>query len=669
MIVCADNYYWYKDKKIPLYTGNKEYIIYEPDPSVLSKGSEILYEDDLITSSRNTPLKWGIIPKGANLVTKKILYRSTSYFIARTDSVELIDSVDAFVTNKFYVKLKQSEDVEILHQMATLYDVEFLGSHTLKDWYTMRCKEDAQYDALEMANIFYESGKFGASEPELMSPILPACVNDTHFNLQWNLNNSGTYGEDYNGIDINYCHARTITSGSDDVIIAVYDSGVDTIHPDLNIHPVSFDTYTATSPARINGYHGTACAGIIAGQSNNNLGISGIAPSCPIMSISIHNQANPEQIANGFIFAADNGCSVISCSWSYYVLSEFIDNAISYALENGRNGLGCVVAFASGNDNSRHINYPANCDERIIVVGAMSPCGQRKSLTSCDGENWGSNYGVELDVVAPGVSIPTTDRTGTEGKNSTDYILGFNGTSAACPHVAAIAGLLLSINPYLTTIDISNIIESTAQKIGNYTYSIEDNRPNGQWNKKVGYGLVDAYAAILQAKTKYIQNKTYQSGNNIVEKYSEIIVGHSVTNNVPYGDVLLEIGSDVTFKAIDKVILKPGFHAQSGCKLHIVIDTPNLLQSDVVPQCVASRPYSTPANNTGLGNEAITSNHFENIESEMIQSTSIYTISGQLLHTIEDGQRDAANLPNGIYILQHRMSDGSIRSEKIANNK
>ena len=70
-----------------------------------------------------------------------------------------------------------------------------------------------------------------------------------------------------------------------------------------------------------------------------------------------------------------------------------------------------------------------------------------------------------------------------------------------------------------------------------------------------------------------------------------------------------------------------------------------------------------------LTDELATNNALENIESDMIQSTAIYTISGQLLQTIEGGQRDAAHLPNGMYILQHRMSDGSMRSEKIANNK
>lgn len=59
----------------------------------------------------------------------------------------------------------------------------------------------------------------------------------------------------------------------------------------------------------------------------------------------------------------------------------------------------------------------------------------------------------------------------------------------------------------------------------------------------------------------------------------------------------------------------------------------------------------------------------ETLTSNIILSTSIYTISGQLIQTISGGQHDATHLPNGMYILQHRMSDGSMRSEKIANNK
>ena len=135
----------------------------------------------------------------------------------------------------------------------------------------------------------------------------------------------------------------------------------------------------------------------------------------------------------------------------------------------------------------------------------MSQCGQRKSPNSCDGENWwGSNYGSALDVVAPGVKIYTTDISGSKGYNSSsgengDYNTNFNGTSAACPHVAGVAALVLSANPSLSAQEVRRIIESTAQKVGNYNYSYNSNRPNGTWNNEMGYGLVDAKAAVLKA--------------------------------------------------------------------------------------------------------------------------------------------------------------------------
>ena len=202
----------------------------------------------------------------------------------------------------------------------------------------------------------------------------------------------------------------------------------------------------------------------------------------------------------GIEFAVKNGADVISCSWGADP-SALIDEAIEYALSYGRNGLGCVVVFASGNNNIEGVRYPANSREEIIAVGASSPCGERKSKSSCDGDTmWGSNYGKELDIVAPGVLIPTTNLIGQNEASSVDYISDFWGTSAACPHVAAIAGLILSVNPNLTCKQVADIIESTARKIGDYHYDIKEGRPNGKWHKEMGYGLVDAYAAVLAAK-------------------------------------------------------------------------------------------------------------------------------------------------------------------------
>ena len=120
-------------------------------------------------------------------------------------------------------------------------------------------------------------------------------------------------------------------------------------------------------------------------------------------------------------------------------------------------------------------------------------------------------------------------------------------------------------------------------------------------------------------------------------------------------------------KAGNEVRLKPGFHAKAGSDVHIMInDTLCNTSQASAPQRVAP---TTPSDDTNSTDEVVTNNGLESTENEVIVSTSIYTISGQLIQTISGGQHDATHLPNGMYILQHRMSDSSVRSEKIANNK
>ena len=651
ILLSAQNYYWYRGNKINLELGNKEYVIFESD-------------------SMHQPYR--IIAKDEN-TRERIIYRTPSYKSPK-DSTN-----DIFVTNKFYVKLRHANDYSILQQMATLYHVEISSDTILPFWHTLQCTSFTHYNALELANIFYESGNFEASEPEFKGIVKPVCVNDSDFHLQWNLLNTGLYDSPTTGIDINYCQASSITSGDENTIIAVYDWGVDLSHPDLNIYPLSYDTHRDTTPSQIcydtlkTSYHGTACAGIISAISNNELGIAGIAPNCPVMSISLPKDPTAEEIARGFRFATKNGCSIINCSWHTSVNSQELEDAILYAMQNGRNGLGCVVVCASGNDGEPVESRPSEYSDDIIVVGAISTCIKRAHFTTClHGEDrnigWGSNYGLHLDVVAPGVWIVTTDVVGLLGRSYTDYNISFNGTSAACPHVAAIAGLILSINPNLTAKQVADIIETTAQKVGGYDYAPQEGRPNGKWHQEMGYGLVDAYAAVLAAQPKHIQNQVYLSGQEVYEYATEITAGHTVTETKPYGDVALEAGSDVTLRSMDRVVLRPGFHAKAGSKLHIKVDTPTATPSSA-PNRLASRVSSTPTENTDPTNEKETNNDLAIAENEVIISTSIYTISGQLLQTISGGQYDAPHLPNGMYILQHRMSDGSVKNKKIVNNK
>jgi hypothetical protein len=134
----------------------------------------------------------------------------------------------------------------------------------------------------------------------------------------------------------------------------------------------------------------------------------------------------------------------------------------------------------------------------VICVGA----------TIADGFRWlGSNYSEHLDIVAPGSYIPTLGET-------PEYRYP-DGTSFAAPHVSAVAGLILSVNPDLTRQQVSDIIEITARKLPDYTFSDTEGRTNGKWNQEVGYGLLNAMDAVSYAKGYYNLASFEYSGQDV----------------------------------------------------------------------------------------------------------------------------------------------------------
>ncbi|MDY8136197.1 S8/S53 family peptidase [Aquimarina sp. 2201CG5-10] len=510
-----------------------------------------------------------------------VLYASPTFINKEGNKIGL--------SSNFYVKLKTEKDIDKLYKMAEVENVEILGHNKFMPlWFSISIKEDSKLNALHMANIFYESGVFEATEPAFICHDL-ANSNDPLFNNQWTLNNTGQNGG-VKGIDINVEQAWNLSTGNN-TTVAVIDQGIEMTHPDLqaNILGAGFDAQTNSTPSMVRGNHGTACAGIIGAITDNQLGVAGIAPSSDLISISVSFSGTTYQmLADGMNWAWQNGADVISNSWGGGTPSSIFDDAVDSALALGRNGLGSIVVFSSGNDNVNGAQYPSNSNPLILCVGAIDRCGIRSGRIdivpdSCD--PWcsncrqGSSFGLPLDVVGGGTTVPTTDLQGNAGYSNNDYTLDFGGTSAACPFVAGVAALVLSENPGLTVQEVNTIIEQSAQKIrtDQYVYTNTGGRPNGIWNNELGYGLVDAYQAVLAAQTSECeeniiitqnvsagQNDTHEASNSIIAK-------NTIFNN-----------ATASYKAGFEVTLLPNFDAASGADFTALIGECSNTQNEVI---------------------------------------------------------------------------------------
>src|SRR5262249_30030933 len=164
------------------------------------------------------------------------------------------------------------------------------------------------------------------------------------------------------------------------------------------------------------------------------------------------------KVADGIDWSWEEGqADVLSNSWNANPPVDGIMNAFERARTKGRKGKGAVVVACTGNQNGP-VAFPATTPN-VLAVGASTPWDERKSKTSKDGEDWwGSNFGPELSLVAPGVRIATTDI-------KSEHVTDFNGTSSATPHVAAAAALILSVKPSLHADKVRDIITASADRL------------------------------------------------------------------------------------------------------------------------------------------------------------------------------------------------------------
>ncbi|OIJ40312.1 MULTISPECIES: S8 family serine peptidase [Massilia] len=299
--------------------------------------------------------------------------------------------------------------------------------------------------------------------------------------------------------------AWKLVQGNLAIKIAVLDDGIDTRHLDLRQSVIAgYDACDKDNFQEPNAWdgHGTACAGLAAAVPSSTDGVRGIGGGCSIMAVRIAYSdrprgvwtTSPGQIAEAVDWCWQNGASVLSNSWSDTSASSAVIAAFGRALTLGRGGKGCVVVVAAGN-RPGPVGFPSNLPG-VICVAASTPKDEPKTPSSDDGENWwGSSYGPEVLVAAPGVKNYTTDITGPAGYNpGGDYYPGFNGTSSATPLVAGACALVLSANPTLSGAQVTAIIAQSADKVGSVSYV--DGR-----NDQMGYGRLNVLKAVQLAIT------------------------------------------------------------------------------------------------------------------------------------------------------------------------
>jgi subtilisin family serine protease len=224
--------------------------------------------------------------------------------------------------------------------------------------------------------------------------------------------------------------------------------------------------------------HGTSVASIIGANGNNGVGFAGVDWRCKLMIVRVIDSVGTEiMLAQGVGYAVQNGARVLNISLAFASASQLVAAAIDTARAHG-----AVVCAGTGNDGTEGVKFPANMDA-VVAVGATNPDDTRCAPFFNGG---GSNYGIAIDVVAPGNHIAALGISA-----STEYSQRLAGTSYSTALVSGLAALLLAQNPARTPVQIANIICWTADdQVGNPT----EDTPG--WDKYYGFGRINARAAL-----------------------------------------------------------------------------------------------------------------------------------------------------------------------------
>jgi serine protease len=372
-----------------------------------------------------------------------------------------IVSIDKKFPNEKPPVKRGGENDDKLVDLSLIYEIEVVGD-------------------IEIAiNKLYRTGMFEYAEPYYL-PKPNFTPDDPLLNEQYGLQLIKAFD------------AWNINKGDTNIVIGIVDTGADLEHPDLkanikynyndpingidddgdgfidNFHGWNLGENT-NDPSTGRTDHGTHVSGIAAAVTNNSTGVAGVGFNTKFLPIKVSN-ANGQLVRayDGIVYAANQGCHVINCSWGSTFKNHFGQDVINYATFNKNS----VVVGGAGNNSNELKFYPAAFENCIGVAG----------ITSTDKKWSGSSFGYYVDISAPGHDIISTTPEGNYASSS--------GTSMASPYVAGAAALVKARFPSYNAIQIAEQLKVTADDID------KENHPS--FHHKLGSGRLNLQRALTE---------------------------------------------------------------------------------------------------------------------------------------------------------------------------
>ena len=363
---------------------------------------------------------------------------------------------------------------------------------------------------------------------------------DSEYNKQWNLSL------------IRLPQTWNNLNSANRIRVAVLDTGVDINHPELRTNLDTGNAYNFVNNNRnINDSHpqghGTHVAGLI-GAQRNNLGIAGILKNVEVLPIKVlegDRGGSFWNIGQGLLYAAgievEGGpfnpqpVDIINLSLGGTIDAEtgkYLHDVIKQVAAKG-----IIMIAASGNRNQDSLVYPAAYPE-VLSVGSVSLDNNNPPTRTST-----SNYGSQLDFVAPGHQIYSTIPDG-----NYQYL---SGTSMAAPHLTGIIGLLLAQENQLGFEEIKERLQRTSMKIEGHYFGAE-----------TGYGLINSYWAIqnVDKLQVFIGNREGNQFNKKAGINLQLRDNSYLIEDIPTGSYKIIAWIDVTKNGV----LSPGdYYAES----------------------------------------------------------------------------------------------------------